>query len=205
MSLSSLKSYDSFDWLFSEFWVSQSCSNMREFLIFSPFNIIFVTFIVIVVISGWSVSQLFSEFKFNFHLLSSWLSPSVIVLEEHIVQTLTILKLRVDLIHMGWDIALIINYTWSYLSNVHINHKTVVSINFKKFIFGQSFSLNIMLDIDVLVRKNNIWVSEFISWSFDVENFKVFRCFLGVIREEVVTVGSDLCESVVGKIISLFS
>jgi len=178
---------------------------MREFLIFSPFNIIFVSFIVIVVISGRSVSQLFSKFEFNFHLLSSWLSPSVIVLEEHIVQSLTILKLWVDLIHMGWDIALIINYTWSNLSDVHINHKTVVSINFKKFIFGQSFSLDIMLDIDVLVRKNDIWVSEFVSWCFNVENFKVFRCFVGIVREVVVTVGSDLSESVVGEIIGLFS
>jgi hypothetical protein len=62
-----------------------------------------------------------------------------------------------------------------------------------------------MLNIDVLVRKNNIWMSKFVSWSFDIENFKVFRCFVGVIREEVVTVGSDLCESIVGKVISLFS
>jgi hypothetical protein len=62
-----------------------------------------------------------------------------------------------------------------------------------------------MLDIDVLVRKNDIWVSEFVSWSFNVENFKVFRCFVGVIREVVVTVGSDFSESVVGEIISLFS
>lgn len=106
---------------------------------------------------------------------------------------------------MGWDIALIINYTWSNLSDVHINHKTVVSINFKKFIFGQSFSLDIMLDIDVLVRKNDIWVSEFVSWCFNVENFKVFRCFVGIVREVVVTVGSDLSESVVGEIIGLFS
>ena len=178
---------------------------MRELLVLSPFNIIFVTFIVIVVIGGWSVSQLFRENELDFHLLSGWLSPSVIVLEEHVVQLKTILKLWVDLIHMGWDIALLVNYTWSYLSNVHINHKTIVSINFKKFILGQRFSFDIMLNIDMLVRKNDIWVSEFVSWSFRVENFKVFLLLVGIIGEEVVTIGSDLCESVVSEIISLFS
>jgi len=106
---------------------------------------------------------------------------------------------------MGWNIALFLNQTWSYLSDVHINHKTIVSINFKKFIFSQRFGLNIMLNIGVLVRKNDIWVSKFVSWSFDVENFHVFRSFVSVIREEVVTIGSDLCKSVVGKVISLFS
>jgi len=106
---------------------------------------------------------------------------------------------------MGWNIALFLNNSWSYLSDVHINHKTIVSINFIEFLLCQSFSLNIMLDIDVLVRKNNIWVSEFVSWSFDVEHFKVLRCFVSVIREEVVTVGSDLSESIVGKVICLFS
>ena len=85
MSLSSLESDDSFDWLFSEFWISKSCSYVRELLILSPFNIILVSLIVIVVIGGWSVSQLFSEFQFDLHLLSSWLSPSMVVLEEHIV------------------------------------------------------------------------------------------------------------------------
>lgn len=85
MSLSSFESDDSFDWLFSEFWISKSSGNVREFLILSPFNIILVSLIVIVMIGGWSVSQLFSEFQFNLHLLSSWLSPSMVVLEEHIV------------------------------------------------------------------------------------------------------------------------
>jgi len=178
---------------------------MREFLVLSPFNIIFVTFIVIVVISGWSISQLFRKYELDFHLLSGWLSPSMIVLEEHIVQLKTILELWVDLVHMGWDIALLVNYTWSYLSNVHINHKTIVSINFKKFIFGQSFSFDIVLNIDMLVRKDNIWVSEFVSWSFSVENFKVLSLLVGIIREEVVTVGSDLGKSVVSEIIGLFS
>jgi len=79
---------------------------------------------------------------------------------------------------MGWNIALFLNNSWSYLSDVHINHKTIVSINFIEFLLCQSFSLDIMLDIDVLVRKNNIWVSEFVSWCFDVENFKVFRFLL---------------------------
>jgi len=105
---------------------------------------------------------------------------------------------------MGWNIARIINYTWSYLSDVHINHKTIVSINFKKFIFSQRFGFNIMLDIDVLVRKDDIWVSEFVSWGFDIEDFEVFLSLGSVIREIVVTVGCDLCESVVSNIIGFF-
>lgn len=103
----------------------------------------------------------------------------------------------INLVHMSWNIALFVNYAWSYLSNVHINHKTVVSINFEKFILGQRFSFNVMLNIDMLVWKNHIWMSKFISWGLSIENSEVFVHFIGVIREVVVTIGGDLSESVV--------
>ena len=65
---------------------------MREFLILSPLNIIFSSLIVIVVISSWLVSQCLLKFQLNSVGLSSWFSPSMIVLKEHIVQVQVVSK-----------------------------------------------------------------------------------------------------------------
>jgi hypothetical protein len=86
VSRGSFETKDSLNRLFTKHWESKSGSDMRELLVFSPFNIIFGTFIVIVMVSGWLISKSFLELELNSKSFSGWFSPSVIVLEEHIVK-----------------------------------------------------------------------------------------------------------------------
>lgn len=74
---------------------------------------------------------------------------------------------------MRRDVAYLINHAWSHLSDVHVDQKTVVSVDFKQFVFGQVFRLEVVLDIAVLVRKDYVRVSIFVAWSFEVIYFQI--------------------------------
>ena len=76
----------------------------------------------------------------------------MIVLKEHIVQMFWLSKRRGYLIHMWWNIALFIDDTWSDLSDMHINHETIIGVNFKKFVFRKVFGVDVVLDIAMLMR-----------------------------------------------------
>lgn len=80
---------------------------MRELLFFSPLNIEFTAFIVVVVMSVGSVFQ--SLLVINFLGLrepgSCWFSPSVVVLKEHVVQVLVNTTDRLNLVEMGRNVA----------------------------------------------------------------------------------------------------
>ena len=52
VSWCSLKTNDSFNWLFTKHWISKSASNMWELLIITPFDFVLVSLIVIIVCSG---------------------------------------------------------------------------------------------------------------------------------------------------------
>ena len=71
---------------------------------------------------------------------------------------------------MWWDVAHFINNSWSNLSDMHIDQKTVVSVDLEKLIFCEIFGVNVVLDIAVLMREDDVWVSEFVSWSFEIIN-----------------------------------
>lgn len=74
---------------------------------------------------------------------------------------------------MRRDVAYLINHTWSHLSDVHVDQKTVVSVDFKQLVFGQVFSLEVVLDIAMLVRQDHVRVSIFVAWGFKVINFQI--------------------------------
>ena len=170
ISWSSLKSKNSLNWLLSQDWESESGSNVREFLILSPFNIVLISLIVVIVISGWPVSQSLLELELDGQSLSGWFSPSVVVLKEHVVQVAWVGKGWSNLVHVWWNIACLVDYAWSHLGDVHIDQKTVVSINLEKFILSQILGVNIMLDVAVLMGKDNIWMSILVSWGLKVVN-----------------------------------
>ena len=56
------------------------------------------------------------------------------------------------MIHVWWDVALLFDNVWSDLSYMHINHKAVIPIYFKKLIFCEVLSFHEMLDINVFMR-----------------------------------------------------
>lgn len=117
----SLQSNNSLNWFFSKDWETKSSSNVRKLLIFSPIYIVLSAFVMVVMISRGPVSKGLLEPNLYIKKFSGWLSPSVVVFIEHIVQFNIISKWKSDLIHMWWDIALLNNIVWSDLSDMHIN------------------------------------------------------------------------------------
>jgi len=85
VSWCSFETENSLDWLLTEDWVSKSGGDVREFLVLGPFNVIFSSFIVIIMVSGWLISQSFLEFKLDGKSFSSWFSPSMVMFMEHVV------------------------------------------------------------------------------------------------------------------------
>jgi len=61
-----------------------------------------------------------------------------------------------------------------------------------------------MLDIAVLMSKNNIWVSILVTWGFKINNFKVFLRFLSVKAKEKARVGSDFTIRLILELRELF-
>ena len=174
VSWSSLKTDDLFDWLFSQHWETESSSDVREFLIFSPLDVIFGTFIVVVMIGSWPVCQSLLPSKLNIQELSGGLSPSVVVLEEHVVQMEWVTESWRNMVHVWWDIADFLDNTWSDLGDMHIDEKTVVSINLDKLFLAQIFGIHIILNITMLMWQDNIWVSIFVTWCLKIVDLKVF-------------------------------
>lgn len=88
VSWGTLETENALNWLLTKDWVSETGSNVWELLLISPLNLVFVSLIVIVVRSHWSGIELLLEVD----LLSlrepstGWLSPSVVVLEVHVVE-----------------------------------------------------------------------------------------------------------------------
>jgi hypothetical protein len=73
------------DGLLSEFREAKSGSNMRELLILGPLDVVLGTLIMVVMMSGRPVSKSLLEVKLDLHLLTSGLSPPMVMLEEHVV------------------------------------------------------------------------------------------------------------------------
>jgi len=86
-------------------------------------------------ISGWSCSLNFIPPNIR-EILGSGLSPSMIMIKEFVVEGISIILIEINRIVIWWNVALFINDSWSNLSNMHINHQTVIGINFKQFVFS---------------------------------------------------------------------
>jgi hypothetical protein len=192
----SLKTKDSFYWLLSKSWESESGSDMRELLIITPLNIVLGTLAVIVVISGWLVSKGLLELQLNGVSLSSWFSPSVVVLEEHVVQMEIVSIGRSNLVHVWWNVANFVINAWSHLSNVHIDQETIVSVDFEKLVLSEVLGIKVVLNITMLVRKDYIRVLKFVSWSFEIVDLKILRLLVLIKTEIVVALSSYLIISI---------
>jgi len=83
-----LKASDLFDGFFTKHGESKSVCNVREFLLISPINLVLVTTIVIIMSCSRPVVHilLMVDFLGLREPLAGWLSPSVVELEELIVQ-----------------------------------------------------------------------------------------------------------------------
>jgi len=154
MARSSFDSEDSLDGLFTENWVALTVSDMREFLVLRPVDLMLGSTIVIVMSGSRSVLQSLSvvDFLGLGEPGSCWLSPSVVELKELVVQMVLNLGLRVgNLVISSGDVTLLIEVVRAHLSNVKVDHVAVVGVHVHQFIFSQFFHRQEFFHGDVLV------------------------------------------------------
>lgn len=155
MSRGTLNTKDSLDWFFTKDGVSETISNVRELLCISPLDLIFGA-LVIPVVKGGAVVKLLLEVQF----LSlgepgaCWLSPSVVVLEELILQMVVVSLGVINLVEALGDVGLIVKVFRANLSNVKINEISVVAIQFPKFVTFETGSIDVVVCVNVLVGDN---------------------------------------------------
>lgn len=157
MSWGSLYSEDSFNGLLSKDGVAESVSHMRELLILSPLNVVLATLVMVVVVGGRSVleSLLIVDLLSLRHPCSGGFSPSVVEVEEHVVQVLVRSSDSLELVELRRNVAELVKVLRSDLGDVQINQVTVVGINFKKLLLSKVLDIEETLDMDILVRKNH--------------------------------------------------
>ena len=83
------------------------------------------------------------------------LSPSVIEIKEHVVEVLILVTDRLNLVEVRRNVGHLIEVLRAHLTNVKINHVAIVGVYLIQFLSGKRFSLNPMLHVHMLVRKNN--------------------------------------------------
>ena len=103
------------------------------------------------------------------------------------------------MIHVWWNIRNFINHSRSNLRNMHINHQTIVAINFHQLVLAQIFRVDVVLNISVLVRENHIWMAIFVSRRRNVVALNIFPNFVFVEIEVKIAISRHLIKSVAFK------
>jgi len=188
---SSLKTDDLFDGLFSQHGETESGGDVRELLVLSPLDVVLGSLLVPMV-DGWPVLQRLLPSELDVEKLSGGLSPSVVVLEEHVVQMEWVGEAWGDVVHVWWHVAHFLDNTWSHLGDMHIDEKTVVSVNLNELFLAQILGVHIVLNIAVLMWQNNIWVSIFVTWCLEIVDLKVFSSLSFVDRKIEIGFGCNL-------------
>lgn len=128
-------------------------------------------------------SVLFVFFKVDFLSLraprAGWLSPSVVKLKEAVVEMRVVFLRKFSLIESLWHVALRVQVFRTDLGNVHINQQRVVAVNFEKLLLGH-VCVNVVINVDVLVRKNHVGAVGGVTWHFGVVHLVVRQLFVFV-------------------------
>ena len=158
---------------------------MWELLIITPLDFVLVSLIVIIVCGGWTILQSFLvvEFLSLREPGSCWFSPSVVILKVDVLQLGIRLVQDSILVESFWDVALRIEIFRSDLGNVHVNHIGVKTINIEHLFLVIAINVDRMLDMEMLVWKDYLWLTIFVSWGGHVVNFEI-PVFLSLINLE---------------------
>lgn len=128
---------------------------MRELLVLTPLNLMLGSTIVIVMGGGRSVTEGLSvaDFLSLREPGSCWLSPSVVVLKELVIEMVLNLGLGVgDLVKSGRDVALLVKVIRADLGDVQVDHIAVISVDVHEFLLSQFLNREEFFHGDVLVR-----------------------------------------------------
>lgn len=188
MCWSPLDSKDAFDRFFSQNWVSKPVSNVWELLVVAPFNLVRTSFIMIVVRCRRSVLQCFLEVEFLGlrEPCSRWFSPPVVVLKVDVVELRVRLRCFVALIESLGDVALFIKVLRSHLGNMQVDEVGVVCVDVHHLVFIVSINVNGILNREMLMRQDHIWMAMLIAWGCHVEQLQIPVFLLLVDLEEEV-------------------
>ena len=145
---------------------------MRELLVISPFNLPFVTSIVIVMARCWPILErlLVVDFLSLGEPHAIRLPPSVIELKVHVVQMVVNLLLMSNLVKFAWDIALFLKVFRSDLSDMHVNHVGIVTVNLHHLVFVIAVDIDIVARRGVLMWQDHLRLSVLITRCFHVPN-----------------------------------
>ena len=125
-----------FNWFFSQQGITQSVSDMWEFLVFSPLDIVFAALIMIIMMCLRSVLQGLLEVDF----LSLWepcscrFSPPVVEFKEQVVQVHVLVTCCLQLVEVWSNVTYFVQVVWSDLADMQIDQVVVVSVDLKQFV-----------------------------------------------------------------------
>ena len=100
---------------------------------------------------------------------SCWLPPSVVVLKELVVEVSVCVTDRLNLVEASWDVTYIIEILGADLTDMKIDQMAVETIDLEHLILGETFGVNPMLYVHMLVRKGDGRVSVMVAWSLLIE------------------------------------
>ena len=126
----------------------------------------------------------------------------MIELKVNVVQMVIDFLLMSDLVQVAWDVVLLIKVLRTDLSDVHVNHVSIVTVNLHHLV------LVIAIDIDVVARRNVLmwqdaaWLSELVAGSLHVPDLQVTALLLLINLEEEVLLGDDLLVGVLCKLLA---
>lgn len=157
----SFESEDGLDGLSSEHGISESVSDMGEFLVLSPLDIVLGALAVVVVVGLGSALEGLKVVQFLGlrEPCSCGLSPPVVVLKVHVVQMDVSIPNGLHLIEVGRNIASLIEVLRPDLADVKVNEVMVVGVDFVEFVLGKILGVEPSLNVHIFVRKNHGWVS----------------------------------------------
>ena len=72
--------------------------------------------------------------------------------------------------HVWWHVVYFLNYSWSHLSDMHINKKAIVSVYLGQLLWSKVFGVNVMLNITVFMRQDYVWMSMMVSWGIEIND-----------------------------------
>ena len=107
-----------------------------------------------------------------------------------------------DLIESLGDVALLIQIIWSYLREVEINHVGVVTIDVHQLILVLTININRMLNVEMFVRQNNLWVAVLVTRGSHVKHLQIPLFLLLIDRKEEVFLGNHFIVSLCGQLFS---
>ena len=119
-------------------------------------------------------------------------SPSVVVLKVNVVKLWVTSSSGLLLVESFWDVTLLVEILWSDLGDVHVDQIGIVGINVQHLVSIVSVNVNWVLNMEVFMWKNHMWMTMLVSRSFHIENLQIPVFFLLIDLEEEVFPGNYL-------------